>query len=140
MSKRLIVFVTCVISLLSVLLIVGSVLAQSPGSESSAGTGPLRPIVPAATESAPAAGYQPDSPDVNPPSSADGPIVAASAPVIEREPGVANRSSAAPDAPTYNSSIRFVGSTLRPRENNVSYTANGNGSCVYVTAGDASTV
>jgi hypothetical protein len=140
MSKRLIVFITCVISLLSILLIVGSVLAQSPGSESSADSGPLRPIVPVATESAPAAGVQPDSTDVNPPSSADGPIVAAGAPVVEREPGAADRSSADPDVPTYNSSIRFVGSTLRPRENDVSYATNGNGSCVYVTAGDANTV
>jgi hypothetical protein len=140
MSKRFIVFVTCVISLLSVLLIVGSVLAQSPGSESSADSGPLRPIAPAATESAPVAGHHPDSTDITSPSSADGPIVAADAPTVEREPGAANRSSAAPDAPTYNSSIRFVGSTLRPRENDVSYTTNGTGSCVYVTAGDANTV
>jgi hypothetical protein len=140
MSKRLIVVVTCVISLLSVLLIVGSVLAQGPDSESSADSGPLSPIVPAATESAPAAGYQPDSTDVNPPSSADGPTVATGAPVVEREPGATNRLNTAPNAPTYNSSIRFVGSTLRPRQNDVSYTTNGNGSCVYVTAGDASTI
>jgi hypothetical protein len=140
MSKRLIVVVTCVISLLSVLLIVGSVLAQSPSSESSADSGPLGPIVPAATENAPAAGYQPDSTNVIPPSSADGPIEAAGAPVVERKPGAANRSSTAPDAPTYNSTIRFVGSTLRPRQNDVSYTTNNNGSCAYVTAGDAATV
>ena len=120
MSKRLILVVTCVISLLSVLLIVGSVLTQSPGSESSADSRPLRPIVPVATESAPAAGVQPDSTDVTPPSSADGPIVAAGMPVVEREPGAADRSSTVPDAPTYNSTIRFVGSTLRPRDNDVS--------------------
>ena len=108
MSKRWIVIATCVISLLlSALLLVGSVLAQGPDSENSADSRPLRPIVPVATESAPAAGDQPDSTNVTPPSSADGPIVAAGAPVVEREPGAANRSSAAPDAPTYNSSIRF---------------------------------
>jgi hypothetical protein len=140
MPKRLIVVAALVISLLSVLLIVGSVLAQSPDSANSADSGPLRPIVPVATESAPAAGHQSGSTDEHPASSAAGPAVAAGAPVVEREPGAANRSSTAPNAPTYNSTIRFVGSTLRPRQNNVSYTTNGNGSCVYVTAGSANTV
>jgi hypothetical protein len=37
-------------------------------------------------------------------------------------------------------SVRIVGSALRPRENNVSYAVNSNGSCVYVTAGSATTV
>ncbi|MDX1436588.1 MAG: hypothetical protein R3335_07255 [Anaerolineales bacterium] len=37
-------------------------------------------------------------------------------------------------------SWRVIGSALRPRENDVSYTINGSGSCSYVTAGDASTV
>ena len=140
MSKRLILVATCAISLLSVLLVVGSVLAQSPSSESSAGSGPRRPIIPVATESAPTAGHQPNSADANPLSSADGPTVTSGTPVVEREPGFANRSSTAPNAPTYNSTIRFVGSTLRPRQNDVSYTTNGNGSCAYVTAGDASTI
>jgi hypothetical protein len=62
-----------------------------------------------------------------------------SAPIVEREPG-ADRANSAPNAVTSNSSVRFVGSTLRPRENDVSYTTNSNGSCVYVTAGDAMTV
>jgi len=37
-------------------------------------------------------------------------------------------------------SLRYTGSALKPRENDVSYTINGSGSCVYVTAGDSSTV
>lgn len=45
-----------------------------------------------------------------------------------------------PDAPDALISWRVTGSALKPRENDVSYTVNGNGSCVYVTAGDASTV
>lgn len=101
MSKRWIVVVALAISLVSVLLVFGSVLAQN-GS----------------------------TPNGTVPSSADGPVMPAGSRVAEREP----------DAPNYNSSLRFVGSTLRPRQNDVTYTTNGNGSCVYVTAGDASTV
>jgi hypothetical protein len=37
-------------------------------------------------------------------------------------------------------SWRITGSALRPRENDVSYTVSANGSCSYVTAGDAFTV
>jgi len=140
MSKRLIVVVTLVISLLSVLSLVGNVLAQSPAPASSAESGPRRPIGPAATEGAPVVGQLSSSTAVSPTSSADNPTVPASVPVVEREPAIDNRSNTAPSAPTYNSTIRFVGATLRPRENDVSYTTNGNGSCVYVTAGDAFTV
>lgn len=57
-----------------------------------------------------------------------------------------------PDDPTANAlrqetaapeeliSWRVTGSALKPRENDVSYTVDGNGSCTYVTAGDAQTV
>jgi hypothetical protein len=37
-------------------------------------------------------------------------------------------------------SWRVVGSALKPRDNDVTYTSNSNGSCIYVTAGDANTV
>lgn len=37
-------------------------------------------------------------------------------------------------------SWRVTGAALKPRENDVSYSINSNGSCTYVTAGDASTV
>jgi hypothetical protein len=37
-------------------------------------------------------------------------------------------------------SFRITGSTLKPRENDVAYTVDINGSCVYVTAGDNNTV
>lgn len=37
-------------------------------------------------------------------------------------------------------SWRVTGSALRPRENDVSFSVDSNGSCTYVTAGDASTV
>jgi hypothetical protein len=40
----------------------------------------------------------------------------------------------------YNASLRIPGSALRPRENNVSYTTNGNGGCSYATTGDVSTI
>ena len=46
-----------------------------------------------------------------------------------------------PNAPAWNSNIRYVGSTLRPRSNNVNYTIGGSGGgCVYATSGDAWTV
>jgi hypothetical protein len=48
--------------------------------------------------------------------------------------------SAPADAPAVQSWWRVVGSTLRPRVNDVSYTTNTSGGCVYVTAGSASTV
>jgi hypothetical protein len=37
-------------------------------------------------------------------------------------------------------SWRVTGSTLKPRENDASYTVDANGSCTYVTGGDSSTV
>lgn len=48
-----------------------------------------------------------------------------------------DESQLAPDALV---SWRVIGSALKPRENDVSYTVGSNGSCTYVTAGDASTV
>jgi hypothetical protein len=43
-----------------------------------------------------------------------------------------------PNAPAWNSNIRYVGSTLKPRANNVNYTVGGTGGgCVYATGGDA---
>ena len=47
-----------------------------------------------------------------------------------------------PDAPTatYNRSLRYVGSTFRPRYNDVNYATGGSGGCVYATSGNASTV
>lgn len=45
-----------------------------------------------------------------------------------------------PDAPDALISWRVTGSALKPRENDVSYTVNGSGSCVHISAGDASTV
>lgn len=45
-----------------------------------------------------------------------------------------------PAAPEAVISWRVVGSALRPRENDVNYLTNGPGGCVYVTAGDISTV
>lgn len=102
MSKRWIVFIALAVSLLSVLVVFGSVLAQ-------------RSDTPGSTQ---------------PPSSADGPVTPAAPRMAEREPA----------ATTYNSSLRFVGSTLRPRRNDVNYTTNSNGSCVYVTGGEPSTV
>ena len=66
-------------------------------------------------------------------SSADADAVAA--PV---EPGA--RESELADAPEAQSWWRVVGSTLKPRVNDVSYATSGSGGCVYVTAGNASTV
>jgi hypothetical protein len=45
-----------------------------------------------------------------------------------------------PNAPTYNNSIRYVGSTFKPRTNDVNYDTSGSGGCVYVTGGNSSTV
>jgi hypothetical protein len=44
------------------------------------------------------------------------------------------------NAPEYNTSIRFIGSALKPRENDVDYEVSLQGGCVYVSAGDATTV
>ncbi len=44
-----------------------------------------------------------------------------------------------PDAPDALVSWRVIGSALKPRENNVSYAADGNGSCTYVTSGSTFT-
>jgi hypothetical protein len=40
----------------------------------------------------------------------------------------------------WNATIRFSGSTLRPRENDVNYTTSEDGGCVYITSGDAITI
>jgi hypothetical protein len=45
-----------------------------------------------------------------------------------------------PNNPNYNSNIRYVGSTLKPRQNDVDYTTSGSGGCVYMTGGDTGTV
>lgn len=44
------------------------------------------------------------------------------------------------NAPEYNTSVRFVGSALKPRENDVDYRVASQGGCVYVSGGDDSTV
>jgi len=53
--------------------------------------------------------------------------------------GLDNNPSA-PGAPQAVVSWRVAGSALKPRENDVSYTVNTSGGCVYVTSGDAATV
>lgn len=45
-----------------------------------------------------------------------------------------------PDAPDVIVSWRVIGSALKPREDDVSYTVNTNGSCTYVSSGDTFTV
>jgi len=47
---------------------------------------------------------------------------------------------AGPDAPAAVWYNRIVGSTLRPRQNDVTHATSSSGGCVYVTAGNASTV
>jgi hypothetical protein len=58
---------------------------------------------------------------------------------IKFEP-LAAAESENPNAPTWNSTLRFVGSTLKPRANDVDYTTDSNGGCVYVTGGNSFTV
>ncbi len=41
-----------------------------------------------------------------------------------------------PNAPSYNTTLRFTGSTLRPRASGVEYSTNGSGGCMYVTGGN----
>jgi hypothetical protein len=45
-----------------------------------------------------------------------------------------------PNSPAWNSNIRYVGSTLKPRTNDVNYDTSGSGGCVYVSSGDSWTV
>ncbi len=59
--------------------------------------------------------------------------------VIKFEP-LAALESENPNAPTWNSSLRFLGSTLKPRENDVDYRTNDFGGCVYATGGNSLTV
>ena len=142
MSKRLIVVVTCVISLLSVLLIVGSVPHSEPRFGEQRRLPPTSPDCSGGNRKRPRCrcptrldrcnstqfGGRPDRGRRSARSKAR---------TGSRQP---ISSTQTPDAPTYNSTIRFVGSTLRPRDNDVDYTTNSNGSCVYVTAGDSNTV
>jgi hypothetical protein len=62
---------------------------------------------------------------------------------IELMPGIDSMLNLNVDSPSghpYNTSMRFTGSTLKPRENNVDYTVNDGGGCVYITGGDQNTV
>jgi hypothetical protein len=141
MNQRLIVLASLIVGLLSVILVVGSVLAQGGVSGSGEQPDRLSPAGASPTEGAPAT-IQPGSAEAESSASSEQTPYTAGAPVVEREPGngAVGRSGMAPNAPAYNSTIRFVGSTLRPRQNNVTYTTNNGGGCIYVTAGDASTV
>lgn len=70
----------------------------------------------------------------------------------EAPPGTPAEHLSPPDSPSVSSlqndvlapegltSWRVIGSALKPRENDVSYAVNANGSCTYVTAGDSFTV
>ncbi len=44
------------------------------------------------------------------------------------------------NAPTYNATIRFSGSALRPRASGVGFDTNGEGGCIYTTSGDPNVV
>jgi len=78
--------------------------------------------------------------DSTPSSSASGAAPDAVPSVIPETPPAALANG--PDAPTaaWNRSLRYVGSTFRPRDNDVNYNTGGSGGCVYVTSGNAATV
>ncbi len=44
------------------------------------------------------------------------------------------------NAPAWNASIRFAGSTLRPRTSGIGYDTNNGGGCIYATSGDPAVV
>ncbi len=76
-------------------------------------------------------------------SSAEAPVGLASnrfSPADSPATAVEDLRPSSPNAPDALVSWRITGSALKPRENDVSYTVNGNGSCTYVTSGDVSTV
>jgi len=78
--------------------------------------------------------------DANPQAStSSGALDAAGAPIDETAPAMSMlNASGGPNAPAWNSNIRYVGSTLKPRANNVNYNVGGTGGgCVYATSGDA---
>jgi len=60
-------------------------------------------------------------------------------PYTGREPRPVSRIEAG-EEPLALWSLRILGSTLKPREDDVSYTTSSSGGCFYVTAGDAYTV
>ncbi len=45
-----------------------------------------------------------------------------------------------PNAPAWNATIRFAGSTLRPRTSGIGYDTNNSGGCIYATSGDPAVV
>jgi hypothetical protein len=78
--------------------------------------------------------------DSTPSSSESGAAPDAAPSVIPETPPAALANG--PDAPmaVSNRSLRYVGATFKPRDNDVNYNTGGSGGCVYVTGGSASTV
>ena len=169
MKKRTIITVLSVVGLLIVAFIAGNVLAQ--GDVTGSTSGQSSPQAYSLDESQPrfadqvngaadssslggvvnvAAAALDESEvgsavqvDVNAQSStSSGSLDSPALPSEETAPAMSMvNASGGPNAPAWNSNIRYVGSTLKPRANNVNYTIGGTGGgCVYATSGDAGEV
>jgi len=140
MKSRTIVLVPLVVGLGMVMFLIYGVRAQS-GMPGSADAGQAPAVMAVQVEAAPDTAAQPGATGKEW-STSDGQAPSAPVPPLkEFAPGFnLDGSSQSPSAVQWNTSIRFVGSTLRPRQSGVGYATNGNGSCVYVTSGSATTV
>ncbi|OGO60455.1 MAG: hypothetical protein A2032_01485 [Chloroflexi bacterium RBG_19FT_COMBO_49_13] len=166
MKKRTVIAVITVVGLLIVAFVSGSVFAQLDLTSSSTGDSNTAPLS-TGVEAAPGAMAQAGGEmaystvdgkaldyiavDVNESefhvATIDGPVPSSNssdtAPVdgsyYKVEPMI-TKAETVPDAPTYNSTLRFVGSTLRPRTNDVNYGVTGGGGCVNVIVGNALSV
>jgi hypothetical protein len=107
---------------------------QSASGESDPTDSAASPSLSSASSAAlPAAQVAGDPPSSRP---YGAPASPAARPVFDETSPVAT--AGAPDAPTavWNKSLRYVGNTLKPRENDVNYSVLGQGGCVHVISGD----
>lgn len=168
MRKQKTVFIAIVVVLIMIAFIVGGVLAQGDITGSGEGGDVVSPdystdeSVPSNVTSAvnsvdystldgmpsTAIEYSADESELHLTSadlgsSASGPEAAKPDFLPELMPGIGSTldlDAYSVSAHQYNHSLRYVGSTLKPRENDVNYAVSSNGGCVYVTSGDNSTV
>ncbi len=141
MRSKSFILVPLVIGLAMVLFFIYGVRAQSETPPGNPANQQSQPDAAAVVEAEPRVSTQTDA-TTQPWTTEDGKAPASPvSPLKEFDPAFKlGESSQSPSAVNWNTSVRFVGSTLRPRKNDVNYTTNGYGSCVYITSGNAGTV
>jgi hypothetical protein len=168
MHKSNIILVTSVVVIIVIALIGGGVLAQGDFTSSSEG-GDVTSSTYSTDENAPSSGpgavnsiahstldgmppaaveYSADESElhltsadpVSSGSATGGPIQDIPPELMPGDGSILNLNAYSISGHPYNTSLRYVGSTLKPRENDVDYAVGSNGGCVHVTGGDVSTV